>query len=52
MPLRLVLNHGGDEVGKVDDVPIRHALWEIGVVSVDDIGALSPSRQSVGQDGV
>ena len=25
MPLCLVLNHKGDEIGKVDDVSLRHA---------------------------
>ncbi|PPR95057.1 hypothetical protein GOBAR_AA25612 [Gossypium barbadense] len=41
----------GNKVGKVKDVPIHHASQEVGVVSVDDSGALSPSYQSVGQNG-
>ncbi|PPS12727.1 hypothetical protein GOBAR_AA07906 [Gossypium barbadense] len=52
MSLRLMEDGEGDEVGKVEDVPVRHAPQEIGVVSVDDASALSLSRQSVGQDGV
>ncbi|PPR98052.1 hypothetical protein GOBAR_AA22615 [Gossypium barbadense] len=52
MSLRLMVDGEGDEVGKVKDVPVGHAPQEIGVVSVDDVGALPPSRQSVGQDGV
>ncbi|PPS03418.1 hypothetical protein GOBAR_AA17248 [Gossypium barbadense] len=52
MSLRLMADGEGNEVGKVEDVPVRHAPQEIGVVSVDDTGALSPSYQSVGQDDV
>ncbi|PPS09457.1 hypothetical protein GOBAR_AA11187 [Gossypium barbadense] len=52
MPLRLMADGEGNEIGKFEAVPIRHAPQEIGVVSVDDTDALSPSCQSVGQDGV
>ncbi|XP_040940675.1 uncharacterized protein [Gossypium hirsutum] len=43
MSLRLMVNGEGNEVGKVEDVPVRLAPQEIGVVSVDDAGDLSLS---------
>ncbi|PPS02224.1 hypothetical protein GOBAR_AA18436 [Gossypium barbadense] len=52
MPLCLIKDGEGNEIGKVEDMPVRHAPQEIGVVRVDDAGALSPSCQSVGQDGM
>ncbi|PPS17274.1 hypothetical protein GOBAR_AA03304 [Gossypium barbadense] len=50
--LRLMANGKGNKIGKVEDMPVHHAPQEIGVVSVEDAGALSQSCQSVGQDGV
>ncbi|PPS18053.1 hypothetical protein GOBAR_AA02527 [Gossypium barbadense] len=50
MSFRLMADGKGDDVNKVEDVPVRHAPLEIGVVSVEDVDSLSPSCQSVGQD--
>ena len=52
MSLCLMADGKGNEIGKVEDVPVRRAPQETGVVSVDDASALSPSYQSVGQDDV
>ncbi|PPS05241.1 hypothetical protein GOBAR_AA15418 [Gossypium barbadense] len=47
-----MVNSEGNEVGKVEDMPVRHAPQEIGIVRVDEASALSSSCQSVGQDDV
>ena len=52
MPLHLMADGEVNEIGKVEDVLVRHAPQEVGVVSVDDASALSPPGQDVCQYGM